>query len=115
MKTVETRSAETRGGHGGAGMESEEGTAFESLLRRKLCRNTPFFTHVDGSGCKRLGTFSITIRRAGSESTQNQDFELAAKLSPTPEATVQTQKARHWMIFRNLDRKAIRIESLRRG
>jgi len=28
------------GGHGEAGMESEEGTAFESLPRRKLCRNT---------------------------------------------------------------------------
>ena len=73
-------------------MESEKGTAFESLLRRKLCRNTPFFAHVDGSGCKRLVTFSITIRRAGSESTHNQDFELAAKLSPTPEPRVQTQK-----------------------
>ena len=28
------------GGYGEAGMESEEGTAFESLPRRKLCRNT---------------------------------------------------------------------------
>jgi hypothetical protein len=28
------------GGHGEGGMESEEGTAFESLPRRKLCRNT---------------------------------------------------------------------------
>jgi hypothetical protein len=28
------------GGHGEAGMESEEGTAFESLPRRKPCRNT---------------------------------------------------------------------------
>jgi hypothetical protein len=28
------------GGHGEAGMESEEGTAFESLPRRKRCRST---------------------------------------------------------------------------
>jgi hypothetical protein len=30
-----------RWGHGEAGMESGEGTAFESLPRRKRCRNTP--------------------------------------------------------------------------
>ncbi|MGA8620669.1 MAG: hypothetical protein WB660_19355 [Candidatus Sulfotelmatobacter sp.] len=40
MSALEFGLAETLGGHGEAGMESEEGTAFESLPRRKLCRNT---------------------------------------------------------------------------
>jgi len=38
------------GGHGAAGMESEEGTAFESLPRRKPCGNTadqPFLLSIN--------------------------------------------------------------------
>jgi hypothetical protein len=38
------------GAHGEAGMESEEGTAFESLPRRKPCRNTadqPFLLSIN--------------------------------------------------------------------
>jgi hypothetical protein len=39
MAALEFRLAETLRGHGEAGMESEEGTAFEFLPRRKPCRN----------------------------------------------------------------------------
>jgi hypothetical protein len=40
MASLEFRLGENAGGHGEAGMESEEGTAFESLPRRKPCRST---------------------------------------------------------------------------
>ncbi len=39
ISALEFQLARGMGGHGEAGMESEEGTAFESLPRRKLCRN----------------------------------------------------------------------------
>jgi hypothetical protein len=38
ISALEFQLARGMGGHGEAGMESEEGTAFESLPRRKLCR-----------------------------------------------------------------------------
>ena len=50
ISALEFQLARGMGGHGEAGMESEEGTAFESLPRRKPCRSTadqPFLLSIN--------------------------------------------------------------------
>jgi hypothetical protein len=104
-----------RWGHVEAGMESEERTAFEPFFGASCVAIRPSLHTLTDPDANVWAHSASQFAGAGSESTHDQDFELAAKLSLTPEPTVQTQKAWQWMIFRNLDRKAIRTESLRRG